>query len=120
MPTQYLMTLSLKLFFSLMLIAMLAITTTASLDRGLVAAAEALWPDLWFRATLADAYFAFLTVWVWMAWREPPWARRFAWLVAVLGLGSIAIAVYALLLLARANPRDPVSTLLTKNADRSQ
>tara|TARA_B100000029_G_scaffold45805_1_gene42218 strand:- start:177 stop:521 length:345 start_codon:yes stop_codon:yes gene_type:complete len=114
------MTLSLKLFFALMLIAMLAITTAASLDRGLVAAAGALWPDLWFRATLADAYFAFLTVWIWIAWREPTWPRRLAWLVAVLCLGSIAIALYALALLGRADPEDPVRILLTRRRMRTR
>ncbi len=114
------MTLSLKLFFSIMLVAMLAITTAASLDRGLVTAAEALWPDLWFRATLIDAYFAFLTGWVWMAWREPTWPRRLAWLLAVLCLGSIAIAIYALLRLAHADPRDPARAMLNRHRLRAR
>ena len=37
------------------------ITVAASLDRSVLQAGSDLWPDLWFRATLMDAYFGFLT-----------------------------------------------------------
>ena len=53
--------------FALVFLAMLVATTQASMDRGVMAALEELWPDPWFRATLADAYFGFLTVFVWIA-----------------------------------------------------
>jgi hypothetical protein len=37
---------------------MLYVTTSASLHQDIVNATRQLWPDPWFRATLADAYCA--------------------------------------------------------------
>jgi len=91
----------LRLFFVAMIAGMGWITVTASLDRALFDAGGALWPDPWFKATLIDAYFAFLTAWLVMAARERTWAARLAWLVAVLCLGSFAIAAYFLWALHR-------------------
>ena len=92
---------SLKILFLLILLSMLAVTTVASLDRGIFEAGAELWPDPWFRATLADAYFGFIAVYLWIAWRERTTARRIVWFVLVMALGNIAIAIYVLLRLAR-------------------
>lgn len=86
----------LMLFFVAVFASMLLLTLAASLERGVVAALVALWPDGWFRATLADAYFGFLTFWLWIAYREPRWAGRIGWLAAVLLLGNFAMALFAL------------------------
>jgi hypothetical protein len=83
-------------FFVAVLAVMIGLTTAASLDRGIFVALDDLWPDLWFRATLADAYFAFLTVYLWVAWRERTFTARLLWLVAFICLGSIGIALYVL------------------------
>ncbi|HEX4953904.1 MAG TPA: DUF1475 family protein [Thermoanaerobaculia bacterium] len=88
-------------FWTAVLVAMLWVTTWASLDRSVLAAAADLWRDPWGRATLFDAYFAFLAVYVWIAWRERGAVARVGWLVALLVLGNIAIAVYFLLTLLR-------------------
>ena len=61
------MVILLRVFFAVVLVSMLVLTTTASLDQGIVEAGAELWPDAWFRATLADAYFGFLTVFLWIA-----------------------------------------------------
>jgi hypothetical protein len=55
----------------------------------------------WFIATLFDTYFAFLTFWLWLAWKERTWPRRISWLVAILLLGNIAMAIYVLIQLFR-------------------
>lgn len=89
----------LQVLFTGIILAMLALTTVASLDRGVFDATVGLWPDLWFRATLADAYFGFFTVWLWVAWRERTWAARLIWLVLFFALGNLAIASYVLLAL---------------------
>ncbi len=83
-------------FFLLVLAAMLGVTAAATLERGVLDALAELWPDAWFRATLADAYFGFLTVWLWVAYRERSWLARLIWLAAFLVLGNLAVAVYAL------------------------
>ena len=49
---------------------MLYVTISASLHQGIVSAWHQLWPDPWFRATLADAYCGFLFFWMWVAWRD--------------------------------------------------
>ena len=43
-----------------------------------------------------DAYFGFLTFWLYVAWRENNNFVRFGWLVALMLLGNFAIAGYAL------------------------
>lgn len=98
-------------FFSAVLLAMLWVTVTASMDRNVLDAAVEIWQDPWGKATLFDAYFAFLTVYVWMAYREPTWWRRGVWLLLVLTLGNFAIAVYALLALRRVPPGAPWSRI---------
>jgi len=87
----------LRFLFAAILLAMLAVTIEASLQQGVFEAGRALWPDPWFRATLADAYFGFIAVYVWIAYRESTWAARIIWFVLLMGLGNIAIAVYMLI-----------------------
>lgn len=83
--------------FSLILLGMLAVTTWASFERNVFAAANDLMTDRWFVATLADAYCGFITFFVWLAWREQHWGVRIGWFVAIMLLGNIAMATYVLL-----------------------
>lgn len=108
----------LSAFFALVLAAMAWLTVAASLDRGVFTALSDLWSDLWFRATLADAYFAFLTIWFWIAYREPSWPRRLIWLVALLLLGNFAIAAYGILALRSLPDSAPIWHALLRPSDR--
>ena len=98
-----------------MLVSMLAFTTIASLDQGIFEALVELWPDAWFRATLADAYFGVLTVFTWVAYKEKSLVSRLVWLVLFLSLGTIAVAIYVLLQLRRLKPGDPIERVLLRN-----
>ena len=82
--------------FCAIFIAMIAVSVVATLERGVFTALADLWSDAWFRATLADAYFGFLTFYCWVAYRENGWVGRAVWLVAILGLGNVAMSVYVL------------------------
>lgn len=108
------MRIALKLLFAGILVAMLVVTTWASFDRNVVTAAVDLWRDPWGRATLFDTYFAFLTVYLWIAFKERGLVRRIGWFLGVMLLGNIAIAVYLLRELLRLNPDDSMATLLTR------
>jgi Protein of unknown function (DUF1475) len=108
--------LALTLLFGSILAAMLVITVTASLNQplwqwgGLTAE-----PDRWWTwATLADAYFGFLTFYAWVFYKERGFAARVGWFVAIMLLGNIAMAIYVLLQLARLRPGEPVSRLLLR------
>ena len=105
----------LRVFAGLVLAGMLAVTTVASFDRGVFAAAIDLWPDPWFKATLADAYFGFLTVFLWIAYKETTLGKRLLWLVLLLALGNIAIAGYLMLQTFKLRPGDPVEKLLLRS-----
>ena len=104
----------LRILFAAILLAMLTVTIHASLQQGVFEAGRALWPDPWFRATLADAYFGFITVYVWIAYRECTWFGRALWFLLLMLLGNIAIAVYILNRLFRV-PRDaPLEAVLLR------
>lgn len=104
----------LKLLFALMLLAMLAMTTAASLDRGVFQALGDLWTDLWFKATLMDAYFGFITFYVWVAYKERRNRARILWFVLIMCFGNIAMATYVLIQLFRMVPGESMETLLAK------
>jgi len=71
-------------------------------------------PDnLWTIATLIDAYFGFITFYVWVMWKETRTLPRVLWFVAIVLLGNIAMSAYALRQLARLDPDDSMGTLLS-------
>jgi hypothetical protein len=108
----------LRVLFAGVLIAMVTLTIAASLEQGIVEAAGVLWPDAWFRATLADAYFGFLTVYVWIAYRERTLSARVVWFILLMSLGTIAVALYLLLALRRLGPSDSIERLLLRTSDQ--
>jgi hypothetical protein len=75
-------------------VCMTCITVAASLDQNVWQAGRDLWPDLWFRATLMDAYFGFGTFFVWLAYKERSWVARGVWFVAIMSFGNFAMSGY--------------------------
>lgn len=102
--------------FFLILVAMLTITTVASFERDIVEAGRDLLSDRWFQATLLDAYFGFVTFYVWVAYKERSIWSRILWFVLIMCLGNIAMAIYMLIQLAKLAPSDPVSSILINTA----
>lgn len=90
------MILFLRALFVLVLASMLAVTGWASLHTPLFSIPREVIGHPWFIATLFDAYWAFVTFYVWVAWKEQSLAARLLWFVAVVALGNIAMAAYFL------------------------
>ena len=106
--------------FLVILGAMLAVTTVASLDRSVLDAGSELIADHWFQATLVDAYCGFITFYVWVAYKERTLFRRTIWLVLIMTLGNIAMSIYVLLQLIRMGPNDGWRELLLRTGDQSE
>ena len=96
------------------LAGMVGLTVVASTERGLFEAGAALWPDAWFRATLADAYFGFLIAYCWICYRESSRGGRALWFLLVMTLGTIAVSAYLLIRLYRLPPGSSVEDLLLR------
>lgn len=108
------MIIGLRLFFLLVLASMLAVTSWASLECALWKTPREVATHPWFIATLLDTYWAFLTFYCWVAYKETQWAARFAWLVGVLLLGNIAMAVYMLIQLFRVPADASIESVLLR------
>jgi hypothetical protein len=93
------------------LLCMLTVTTWASRLQAIWAIPTEVLSNPWFIATLFDAYFGFLTFYVWVAYRERRWISRLLWLIAILLLGNIAMATYVLLQLFALPASAPLSSL---------
>ena len=112
---------SLRLLFGAILVAMLCVTTKASLMQPIwawqgVAAGNA---DRWWTlATLADAYCGFLTFYAWVHYKEDGYVARLGWFAGIMLLGNIAMSIYVLLQLARLRNGEPLRHLLLRPADR--
>lgn len=105
---------ALQLLFLAILVSMLAVTTWASVRISLWDA----WPDYvenpWAIATLFDAYFGFVTFYVWVAWRERTTAARAVWFALIMCLGNIAMAIYVLIQIASLAPGESLSNVLQR------
>jgi len=104
----------LKGLFALILIAMLSVTITATIDQNIFESVGNMWPNWWFKATLADAYFGFLTFFVWVAYKELHLWRKLVWFAAIMLMGNFAISAYMLLELYKLQVGDTLETLLTR------
>ena len=104
----------LRILFSIVLAAMLAVTFWASNIVALWNTPREVLAHPWFIATLFDTYFAFLTFWLWVAYHERKWVARLGWLVAILLLGNISIAAYMLIRLFKLPPDAPLESLFLR------
>jgi hypothetical protein len=106
---------TLKILFSSIFLALAICTAWASVHQpvlrwgGLTSG-----PDrYWTIATLMDAYFGFLTFYVWVFFKETRHLPRIAWFVAIMCLGNMAMAAYVLLQLVRLRSDQEVSAILS-------
>lgn len=90
------MLLVLRTLFVVVFVSMVAVTSWASLQQSLLAIPREVLRNPWFIATLVDAYWAFLTFFVWVAWKEQRHLARALWFVAIVLLGNLAMAAYML------------------------
>jgi hypothetical protein len=95
------MILFLRIAFIVVLVSMFAVTGWASTEVALWNTPRAVATHPWFIATLFDTYFAFLTFYVWLAYKETGLGARIGWLLGILLLGNIAMATYMLIQLFR-------------------
>ena len=86
----------LKIFFLIVLVSMLGVTSWAGLQCALWKTPRAVVTHPWFIATMFDTCWGFLTFYCWVFYKEASWTKRINWLVAVLLLGNIAMSAYVL------------------------
>lgn len=106
------MKLFLKLLFGAIFVWMTVLTIRTSLAVSLWAAWPSYAANPWAVATLYDAYFGFLTFYVWVAYKERPKRSRFVWFVLIMCLGNIAMSLYMLIQLMRLGPEEPAEAIL--------
>jgi hypothetical protein len=104
----------LRIWFIVVLITMITVVSWASLSESLLKIPPRVGGDPWFVATLFDTYFAFIVIYLWMAYRTPSWPSRILWFILVMGLGNIAIASYLLIQLYRLPPGRGARDLLLR------
>lgn len=86
----------LRLLFCVIIVSMLAVTSWASSQCAIFAIPRSVFTHPWFIATLFDAYWAFITFYVWVAWKERSIGARLLWAISILLWGNLAMAPYFL------------------------
>ncbi len=108
----------LKIIFAAIFVWMVSMTTYLSLHKPLwLAGSEFSWAGSpWAVATLFDAYFGFVTFFVWVCCKERSLAAKVIWFFLIMALGNIAMSGYVLIQLFRLKPEEPLAELLLKTA----
>jgi hypothetical protein len=107
---------TLRIVFVVVLVTMLAVTTWASNIIALWKTPAEVLGHPWFIATLFDTYFAFLTFWLWVAYKQRGWGSRIAWLLSILILGNIAMATYMLVQLFKLPANAKIEELILRRS----
>ena len=106
------------LFLRVLFLGVLAVMTwgtiRASLAHSMFNIPSAVTGNPWFQVTLFDAYFAFLSFCVWIAWKEQRLAARILWVITVLLWGNFAIATYMLIELFRIPANGSLDEIFTR------
>jgi hypothetical protein len=112
------MKLFLKVLFGAIFIYMVVMTGWVAIHKSiLLSGNEFGWnTSPWAVATLFDAYFGFVTFYVWVAYKERGWASKAVWFVLVIGLGNIAMSAYVLIQLFKLRPEQPTFAILQRDS----
>jgi Protein of unknown function (DUF1475) len=106
---------ALKILFSCIFLTLLSYNLWASTRQPLLQwSGLTAGPDrYWNIAAFMDAYFGFLTFYVWVLYKETGSLPRIVWFAAIMLLGNIAMSAYVLLHLMRLAPAQQAHMILT-------
>jgi predicted permease len=106
----------LVLLFVGIILTMLVVTSLASLKRPIWnSSVEFHWKSSpWSVATLFDAYFGFLTFYIWVAYKERTAVARLVWFILIMALGNMAMSAYMLLQLSKLRTGQSLEALLLR------
>jgi hypothetical protein len=106
----------LSLLFGAIFLWMVGMTITVGLQKPLwQAGSEFSWKNSpWAVATLFDAYFGFVTFFVWVCFKEATWLSRVVWFALIMTFGNIAMSGYLLLQLHQLKIDEPLANLLMR------
>lgn len=90
---------SLRIWFLLVFVWQTALVTWAMLNESLFQIPPVVSSDVWFIATVSDAYLAIIAFGLWVCARERTWVSRIVWFLLIVGLGNVTMALYMLILL---------------------
>lgn len=106
------MKLFLKLVFGSIFVWMIILTIRTSLTASLWRSWPGFAANPWAVATLWDAYFGFITFYVWVAYKERKILARIVWFLLIMCLGNIAMSLYVLIQLMRLGRDDSAESIL--------
>ncbi len=106
----------LKILFAGIFIFMLVLTIRTSLQSNLFSVLPGMLNHPWTVATLWDAYFGFLTFYIWVAYKEDRLFSRILWFFLIMVLGNIAMSFYVLVELFRLPPHSSFESLLMRRS----
>ena len=104
----------LKILFTAILVVMLTVNLQASVAMNILDSFQLFSANPWAVATLYDAYCGFLTFYIWVAYKERQVWARVVWFVLIMGLGNIAMSIYALKELFKLRSGEPVWAVLQR------
>jgi hypothetical protein len=107
------MILFLRALCLIVIASMLWVTSWASLQCPLFAVPRSVFTHPWFIATMFDAYWGFITFFVWVSYKQTSWLARLAWFLAIMLLGNIAMSAYCLSELLRTPRHGGLAEVLT-------
>ena len=107
------MILFLRGLFVVIIASMLWVTSWAGMQCPLFAIPHDVVTHPWFIATLFDAYWGFVTFYVWVAFKQTSWVAKIAWFFAIILLGNIAMSAYCLNELFRVPTHGRTADILT-------
>ncbi len=104
----------LKIFFSVVLLFMIGIVISTSIESNLFKELDYLVTIPWMKATLWDFYANILVIYVWVIYKESDMFKIILWAILFFCLGSIGTIGYVLIQLFKLKPGEPIEYLLTK------
>lgn len=105
---------SLKIIFTVLLIWMIYVVISTSLESNLFTEWDFLGSIPWMRATLWDFYTNALIIYLWIFYKESGVFMKILWLLLMFFLGSIASCAYILIELFRLKPGEGLTELFIK------
>lgn len=104
----------LRLLYAVIFLSMVAITVWAATQENILAIPSLVLNDVWFKATLFDAYFAFLSFFLWVCYREKSLPLKVFMFFAIACLGNIAMSIYVLIALYLLKPGEGIEKLFSR------